>query len=103
MYKGKHRKIHLWNVTLPDGIKPGGKVARDRLETMTGELEIGDLKLGVKFGLKVPCGSCLTPVRLERMKIGVGFLSGPEGKLFIDIRYEFEGAITFEDSEVGLV
>jgi hypothetical protein len=37
------------------------------------------------------------------MKVGVGFLTGPERKLFIDILYEFEGAIAFEDSEMGLV
>jgi hypothetical protein len=37
------------------------------------------------------------------MKIGVGFLSGPERKLFIDILYKYEGAIAFEDAERGLV
>src|SRR6204780_610957 len=102
MYKRKDKKVHPRNVALPDGIKPGGKVAGE-LETMTGELEIGDSKLRVNSGLKVPHGSRLTPARLERMKIGVGFLSGPERKLFIDILYEFEGVIAFEDNEMGLV
>jgi hypothetical protein len=59
--------------------------------------------IGSGGGLKVPRGSRLTPTRLEKMKVGVGFLTGPERKLFIDILYEFEGAIAFEDSEMGLV
>ena len=67
MYKWKDRKVHPKNVALPDGIKPSGKVAEDGLE-------IGDLGLGIGERLKVPHGSCLTPARLERMKIGVGFL-----------------------------
>jgi RNase H-like domain found in reverse transcriptase/Integrase zinc binding domain len=97
MYKRKDRKVHPKNVALPDGIKPGGDVAGD-------DLEIGDdLGTGKGTGLKVPRGSRLTPARLAGMKIGVGFLSEPERKLFIDILYEFEGAIAFEDSEMGLV
>ena len=88
MYKRKDRKVHPKNVGLPDGIKPGGKVAGEG-----DDLEIGDLKLGIGDGLKVSHGSRLTPARLERMKIGVGFLSEPERKLFIHVLYEFEGAI----------
>jgi hypothetical protein len=112
MYKRKDRKVHPKNVALPDGIKPGGKVAGDYLEKIGDDLEeAGDgddlEKVGVDLeiggGLKVPRGSLLTPARLEKMKIGVGFLTGPERKLFIDILYEFEGAIAFEDSEMGLV
>jgi ribonuclease HI len=101
-YKRKDKKVHPRNVALPDGIKPGGKVAGDGLK-IGDRLEIGDSKLGVNGGLKVPRASRLTPARLETMKIGVGFLSGPERKLFIDILYEFEGAVAFEDSEMGLV
>lgn len=37
------------------------------------------------------------------MKIGVGFLRDAERKLFIDILYEFEGAVAFEVSEMGFV
>jgi hypothetical protein len=79
MYKRKDKKVHPKNVALPDGIKPGGNVAGD-------ELEIGDgLEIGKGTGLKVRHGSRLTPARLERMTIGVGFLLEPEWKLFIDI------------------
>jgi hypothetical protein len=40
---------------------------------------------------------------MERMKIGVRFLSEPKRKLFIDILYVFKGIVAFEDSEMGLV
>ena len=51
----------------------------------------------------VPRGSRLTPERLSKMKIGTGFLTKEEKQLFIDILSEFEGAIAFEDSEMGLL
>ena len=35
------------------------------------------------------------------MKIGINFLMTPEKQLFIDILFEFEGVIAFEDSEMG--
>jgi hypothetical protein len=37
------------------------------------------------------------------MKIGNGLLTESERKLFVDILYEFEGAVAFDDSEMGLV
>jgi hypothetical protein len=90
MYKRKDNKVHLKNVALPNGIKPGGKVAGDGLEKVGDGLEDED-KLGIRSGngLKVPHSSRLTPARLERTKIGVGILTGPERKRFIDILYEF--------------
>jgi hypothetical protein len=44
-----------------------------------------------------------TPERLAKMKIGVGFLSEEEKQLFIDILFKYEGAIAFDDSEMGLL
>jgi len=58
---------------------------------------------GVPKREKVPRGSRLTPERLAAMKIGNGFLSDAEKQLFIDILFEFEGAIAFTDSEMGLL
>jgi hypothetical protein len=37
------------------------------------------------------------------MKIGIGFLSDAEKSLFIDILFEYEGAIAFDESEMGLL
>ena len=37
------------------------------------------------------------------MRIGTGFLSKGEKQLFIDILFEFEGAIAFDNSEMGLL
>jgi len=37
------------------------------------------------------------------MKIGVGFLSAPEKQLFTDILFEYEAAIAFDESEMGLL
>jgi len=37
------------------------------------------------------------------MKIGIGFLSEAERQLFIDILFEYEGAVAFGDSEMGLL
>jgi hypothetical protein len=54
-------------------------------------------------GKTVPRGSRLTPERLASMKIGVGFLSCPEKQLFIDILFDFESAIAFDESEMGLL
>jgi ribonuclease HI len=104
MYKRKDRKVHPKNVALPDGIKPSGDVTRNGSNFGDG-LENGDRlgKMESGAGLRVHRGSRLTPARLERMKIGVGFLTETERKLFIDILYEFEGAIAFEDAEMGLV
>ena len=51
----------------------------------------------------VPRGSRLTPERLASIKIGNGFLSDAERQLFVDILFEYERAIAFDDSEVGLL
>jgi hypothetical protein len=37
------------------------------------------------------------------MKIGGDFLSVEEKQLFIDILYEFEGALAFDEPEMGLL
>src|SRR5437773_1016588 len=37
------------------------------------------------------------------MRIGIGLLSENEKQLFIDILFECEGAIAFDDSEMGLL
>ena len=51
---------------------------------------------------KVPRGSYLTPERL--LKIKIGFLSVAERQVFVDILlFEYEGAIAFNDSEMGLL
>jgi hypothetical protein len=36
------------------------------------------------------------------MKIGNGFLSDAERQLFVDILFEYEGAVAFDNSEIGL-
>jgi RNase H-like domain found in reverse transcriptase len=89
MYKRKGKKVHPANVPLPDGIKPeggfdGGSVSSEGLTV-------------------VPRGSRLTPDRLAKMQIGNGFLTKEERQLFVDILFEFEGAIAFEDSEMGML
>src|SRR5436190_23953802 len=37
------------------------------------------------------------------MKIGPGFLTPSEKQLFIDILFEYKAAITFDESEMGLL
>ena len=88
MYKRKDKKILPANVPLPDGVNPGGGVNLESSARSTGKV--------------VPHGSRLTPERLTNMKIGTGFLSDAEKQLFIDILFEHEGAIAFDDSEMGL-
>jgi len=90
LYKKKGVKVLPANIPLPDGIRPGGEV------TLATGLE-------GKEGKKVPRGSRLTEERLAAMRIGEGFLSEKEKTLFVDILYEYEGAIAFEDSEMGLL
>ena len=85
MYKCKDRKIRPVNIPLPDGINP------ERI------VNVGDPKV------QVPCGSRLTPERLASMNIGTGFLSEAKKQLFIDILFKYEGAIAFDDSEMGLL
>lgn len=92
MYKRKDRKVRPVNVGLPNGINPGGIMSGHRVQK-------GETKLGAV----VPRGSRLTPEQLLGMQIGAGFLSDAEKQLFIAILYEYEGAIAFEDSEMGLL
>jgi hypothetical protein len=54
-------------------------------------------------GKTVPRGSRLTLERLERMRIGDGNLLEGEIAMFVEILFEFEGAITFIDSEMGVL
>jgi len=89
MYKRKDKKILPANVPLPDGVNPGGGVNLESSARSTGKV--------------VPRGSRLIPERLTNMKIGTGFLSEAEKQLFIDILFEYEGAIAFDDSEMGLL
>ena len=84
MYKRKERKVHPANVPLPDGVNP----IPPTLPTK---------------GKWVPRGSRLTPERLAKMKIGIGFLSPEERQIFVDILVEYEGAIAFDESEMGLL
>ena len=79
------------NVPLPDGINPDGEVS------------LGQSSSTPARGKTVPRGSRLTPERLASMKIGTGFLSGPEQQLFIDILFEYEGAVAFDETEMGLL
>jgi hypothetical protein len=93
MYKRKDRKINPVNVPLPNGINPGGGA---NFGPPNGTLVH-------QSGKVVPKGSRLTPERLAQMKIGGGMLSKEERQLFINILFEYEGAIAFDDSEMGLL
>lgn len=92
-----YRKINPVNIPLQDGVNSGGNVMTE----MIGNESIGEETQD--DGKKVPRGSRLTPERLVKMKIGVRFLSTPEKQLFIDILFEYEDAIAFDDSEMGLL
>jgi len=91
LYKRKDRKVHPVNVPLADGAAPGGGI---------NGLNVGAVDFQPTL---VPRGSRLTPERLTKMQIGTGFLSKEERQLFVDILFEFEGAVAFEDSEIGLL
>ena len=82
---------------LPGGVNPGGGVSP---REVTGTVSEGETK--EHGGKTVPCGSHLTPERLAEMKIGDGFLPPEEKQLFMDILFEFEGVLSFDDSEMGL-
>jgi hypothetical protein len=97
MYKRKDKKIRSANTPLSNGVNPSGNVMRDT----TGNEGLGrEMPSG---GKKVPRGSRLTSERLAKMKIGTEFLSREEKQIFIDILFEHEGAIAFDDSEMGLL
>jgi hypothetical protein len=95
IYKRKAKKVLPVNQPLPAGINPGGGV-----NIGVDGMEDGDSR---SQGRVVPSGSRLTPERLAIMRIGNGFLSGAEKQLFVDILYEYEGAVAFDDSEMGLL
>jgi hypothetical protein len=99
-YKRKDQKAaNPMNAPLRGGVNPGGyvlKIAEDK--PAEGEKGLINAKLRGKV---VPRGSRLTPERLAKMRIGTGFLSEAEKQLFIDILFEYEGAIAFDDSEMG--
>jgi len=97
MYKRKDRKIRPVNRPLPHGPPPGGNVNSEPLFSDNSSAN-GKFKPTI-----VPQGSRLTPERLSKMKIGTGFLTEAEKQMFIDILFEFEGAIAFDDSEMGLL
>ena len=94
MYKRKDRKIRLINTSLPDEIKPEGKVNPEvnSEANMTG-----------KPSENVPHESRLTSKCLASIKIDIGFLLDVEKQLFIDILFKYESAIAFDDSEMGLL
>ena len=96
MYKWKDKKVQPVNRPLAHGPPPGANV--------NGEPLSANSSANGKFKPTImPRGSHLTPERLSKMKIGTGFLTKEEKQLFIDILSEFEGAIAFEDSEMGLL
>jgi len=104
MYKRKDRKVNLVDVPLLGGVSPGGGVpGGDKIagETAGGETVHDDVAR--HGGKRVPRESRLTPERLAEMKIGDGFLTAEERQLFIDVLFEFEGALVFTDSEMGLL
>jgi hypothetical protein len=69
---------------------------------MTSEINLDEIG-PPKQGRVVLHGSRLTLEHIEKMKIGNGFLSDAEEQLFVDILYEYEGAVAFDDSEIGLL
>jgi hypothetical protein len=101
LYKRKGKKIHPVNAPLPNGVKPSGEANFEKAVKIA-HRPPGDHRDG-KVGRKVLRGSRLTPERLAHMKIGGGMLSEEERQLFVDILFEFEGAIAFDDSEMGLL
>ena len=96
MYKRKDRKIRPVNRPLTHGPSPGDNVNGE--PSPTNFSENGEFKPTV-----MPHGSHFTPERIASMKIRIGFLTESEKQLFIDILLEFEGAIAFDDSEIGLL
>ena len=85
MYKRKGKKVLPVNIPLQGGEPPGGS---DNGE----DISLGDDEFKRTV---VPRGSRLTPERLAAMKIGTKFLTDSEKQLFVDILFEFEGAIAF--------
>jgi len=88
-YKRKDRKMNLVDVALSDGVNPqgGSFVQKEAPPCHAGKI--------------VMKGSRLMDERMKQMKIGGSFLTAEEHELFTDILFEFEGAIAFDDSEMG--
>lgn len=105
VYKRKDRKIHPVNVPPPNGENPPD-IPSSNLAPITSISQLPPLDSpmpGPRKGKEVPRGSRLTPERLSNMKIGIGFLSEKEKQPFIDILFEYEGAVAFDESEMGLL
>ncbi len=104
MYKRKDRKILPANVPLPDGVNPTNVPSDLKPIYSLDQLPLlHEPIVGPWKGKIVPRGSRLTPERLSKMKIGTGYLREAERKLFVDILYEFEAAVAFDESEMGLL
>ena len=100
-YKRKDKKVQSANVPLPRDIHPIPSVRlAESVSLPNGSGGSNNVPHG---GKTVPRGSRLTPERLAKMMIGGNFLSEQEKQLFIDILFEFEGAIAFDESEMGLL
>src|SRR5919108_1196062 len=90
------------NVSLENGESPGGKALR--MGNMSDSMEGETVVTGKPHGGKVvPRGSRLTPERLAAMNIGGDYLTSAEKQLFVDVLFEYEGAIAFDESEMGLL
>jgi hypothetical protein len=87
-YKKKGQKVNPVNIPLSHGIKPGGGTSKNS---------------GIHAGKSVSRGSRLTLARLAAMKIGTGILFDTEIGVFIDILFKYEGALSWEDSEMGML
>ena len=88
-YKRKSKKVNPVDVALEDGVSPqGGSYLKKEAPA-----------LGA--GLTVMRGSRLTSERLAQIRIGGDFLTKEERNLFVDVLFEFEVAIAFEDAEMG--
>ena len=92
LYKRKGKKVLPANVPLEGGAPPGGGINGDTVKEDSGFKPTW-----------VPRGSRLTPERLAKMRIGNGYLSEVEKQLFVDVLFDYEGAVAFEDSEMGLL
>ena len=105
MYKQKERKINPVNVPLPGGVNLGGRVnSEGRLSKGETWSQIGvDLEPWRHEGTVVPWGSQLTPEWLVSIWIDGGFLLEAEKQLFVDILFDYEGMITFDDSKMGML
>jgi len=104
MYKQKDRKVLPVNVPLSDGVNPTNVPSDLKPIHSLDQLSLLHKPIGGPWKGKIILhGSRLTLKQLMRMKIGTGYLWDLEKKLFIDILYEFEAAVAFDKSEMGLL